>query len=164
MLLHIKTLSSRFKSGPYVLLIVAVFIAYINVYQNAFLYDGRLQSQSTFRQTLLWDLIAASAAVDPSGFAELSLCDRHAFAPSAPRNRTAIVPSREKRMQSCPAASSRRFLRSGLRVCIAAFGPFPAILAAIRRNFSAIQTAWRRGRDSILVIWGKCQHFKDFIR
>jgi hypothetical protein len=93
-------------------------------------------------------VIGTRAAVDPSGFAELSLCDRHAFAPSAPRNRTAIVPSREKRMQSCPAASSRRFLRSGLRVCIAAFGPFPAIVAAIRRNFSAIQTAWRRGRDS----------------
>jgi hypothetical protein len=96
MLLHIKTLSSRFKSGPYVLLIVAVFIAYINVYQNAFLYDGRLQPQSTFRQTLLWGLIAASAAVDPSGFAELSLYDRHAFAPSAPRNRTACALKRKK--------------------------------------------------------------------
>ncbi len=64
------------------------------------------------------------------------------------RNRTAIVPSREKRMQSCPAAFSRRFLRSGLRVCIAEFGPFPAILTAIWRNFSAVQTAWRREWDS----------------
>jgi hypothetical protein len=104
MLLHIKTLSSRFKSGPYVLLIVAVFIAYINVYQNAFLYDGRLQSQSTFRQTLLWDLIAASAAVDPSGFAELSLYDRHAFAPSAPRTGLQLCPQEKK---GCKAAPSR---------------------------------------------------------
>jgi hypothetical protein len=114
---------------------------------RAWLASGKMRVRETTNSRAAFNRpsrLRASAAVDPSGFAELSLCDRHAFAPSAPRNRTAIVPSREKRMQSCPAASSRRFLRSGLRVCIAAFGPFPAILAAIRRNFSAIQTAWRR--------------------
>ncbi len=53
--------------------------------------------------------------------------------------------------KGCKAARLRvrgRFLRSGLTAYIAEFGLFPEILRAIREDFSAIQTVWRRERDS----------------
>src|ERR1035441_6395898 len=42
----------------------------------------------------------------------------------------------------------RHFLQSGLKAIIAESRLFPAIFRAIQADFSALQTAWRREKDS----------------
>jgi hypothetical protein len=76
------------------------------------------------------------------------ISDRIAFALWSRRNRTARVPSREKRCKAHLQRSAGLFLRSGFRVTIAKLRPFPAISREIQAVFSALQTVWRREWDS----------------
>ena len=56
--------------------------------------------------------------------------------------------SREKGSEPAPLGLAGRFLWSGFGLKIAEFRPFLAFCGAILRNFSLVQTAWRRERDS----------------
>ena len=53
-----------------------------------------------------------------------------------------------KRRESLPAGSSTHLLQSGLRARLAELGRFFVIFRATWAGFSAVQTAWRRERDS----------------
>src|SRR5437762_13562207 len=81
-------------------------------------------------------------------FAESSIRDRIAFAPAPRRNRTEFLVCREKASKVAPLCLTGRFLWSGLGVKIAELRPFLAFFEAILGNFSAVQTAWRRERNS----------------
>src|ERR1039457_282152 len=58
------------------------------------------------------------------------------------------MPPREKGAKACLQDWAGHFLRSGLNVKDAELRPFPAISRAIQADFSALQTVWRRERDS----------------
>ena len=81
-------------------------------------------------------------------FAESSICYRIAFAPPCGRNRTADVGYREEGGKPCLRSQAGRFLRSCLKAKSEELRLFPAIFRATQPNFSAVQTAWRRERDS----------------
>jgi hypothetical protein len=59
------------------------------------------------------------------------------------RNRTAHVPSREKRQKTWQRGSTRHFLQCGLKARPTELRRFSAILAVMQLNFSATQTVWR---------------------
>ena len=83
-----------------------------------------------------------------AAFASSSVIDRIAFARWTRGNRTALMPSREKESKACQQQLLGYFLQSGLPVSIAKLRPFPVFLSGIYAVFSAVQTVWRRGRDS----------------
>jgi hypothetical protein len=58
-------------------------------------------------------------------------------------------PSREKRSIACLRRSAGHFLWSGFREGIVELRRFPAIFGGMEPRFSATQTVWRRGRDSL---------------
>ena len=60
------------------------------------------------------------------------------------------VSSREKRSKPRLRGPAGHFLQSGLTAKPAQLRRFPVIFGRMQRGFSAIQTAWRRGRDSNL--------------
>jgi hypothetical protein len=59
-------------------------------------------------------------------------------------------PSERMAAKPCPRHRVSHFLQSGFRASIAKFRRFPAFLRGIQSDFSALQTVWRRGRDSNL--------------
>ena len=58
------------------------------------------------------------------------------------------MPSREKGAKTCLGSKARHFLLSGLSATSEELRPFPAIFRSTQASFSALQTAWRRERDS----------------
>ena len=58
------------------------------------------------------------------------------------------MPSGEKGRKARCQQLVGLFLRSALQATISKLRPFPAIVRAIRVDFSALQTAWRREKDS----------------
>jgi hypothetical protein len=66
------------------------------------------------------------------------------------RNRTAQMPFGEKGRKPGLQQLLRHFIRSGLKAKITKLRPFPAIFRALPADFSALQTVWRRGRNSNL--------------
>jgi hypothetical protein len=80
--------------------------------------------------------------------AESPASDRIAFALCPPRNRTAHVPSREKLGIYRSYFRAVRSLQSGLSTNNREILAYSRISAQSERNFSAVKTAWRRGKDS----------------
>src|SRR5947209_1589673 len=81
-------------------------------------------------------------------FAESSVCDRIAFAPASRRNPTEFLLCREKASKVAQLCLTGRFLWFGLGMKIAELWSFSGSSSQRVGNFSAVQTAWRRERDS----------------
>src|SRR6266576_3763464 len=59
-----------------------------------------------------------------------------------------MCPPEKKGRKTCFGSKARHFLLSGLSATSEELRPFPAIFRSTQASFSALQTAWRRERDS----------------
>jgi hypothetical protein len=77
-----------------------------------------------------------------------SICDRVPFAGWSCGNGTARMPSREKHRKSCQRSQQCTFSGPVAKARNEKLPRFGAIFKDTQSDFSAVQTEWRRGRDS----------------